>query len=568
MPIKTLFLKPCAVFFLLLSLPGYCQSGRFAVQDAFNNTPFEYELKELEQRDLHTVYAISFPSPVETPSETNNTVHGEFFLPNGIPQDTTCPAVLINHVLAGGFDLERMMCTTLANQGVAAMFIMMPYYGLRGKHRNPRGILENAERFITSMHQGVQDNRRAIDILIARPEVAPNRIGIAGGSLGAIMSAGVCGFEPRIERAFLLLGGGNLEKIFQNPCRETEPFRNLLQKLTDEQRAATLQELKRFDPITQKEALQRLSGNRKLKMICAAEDEVIPPACSRELADAAQCEIVWLPGVNHYTVVTQSGFIFAELADFFSNNPPLTWKPSANHGKVDNETMGLRLLAGFFRDLHFFLGGVPAEGFAHHMAMTVQLASNGNNFNGEMRLSRGPQGLYKVYANIPKLGQGWIGQGEFPWMAGAKDSLFVGSQNSTPGKSCGMFMSPEQLMKYQMGVGILATGAMAPEMLKKVAGWTVVKEADHKTRVAVDINYAKFKGRLHLLFAQNGKPESGHFHAKNVTASFKISDWKLDAPTPATFFLPPEKLQSQPVNQQDVLRMSAAVFERLLESVN
>ncbi|NMA44176.1 MAG: hypothetical protein GX946_12480 [Oligosphaeraceae bacterium] len=568
MTIKTLFLKLCIIFLLLLSLPAYCQSERFAVQDTFNDSPFEYELKLLEQRDLHKVYAISFPSPLTTAFESNNTVHGEFFLPNDVPEGTTLPAVLINHILAGGFDLERMMCTTLANQGVAAMFIMMPHYGLRGKHLNPRGILESAERFISSMHQGVQDNRRAIDIFISRPEVAADRIGIAGGSMGSIISACVCGFEPRIERAFLLLSGGNLEKIFQNPCRETEPFRNLLQKLTEEQRVATLQELKRFDPLTQQEALQRLSGNGKLKMICAAEDEVIPPSCSRELGAAARCEIIWLPGVNHYTVFSQSGFITAELIDFFASNPSLTWKPSANNEKVDDRIMGLRLLSGFFRDLHSLLGGVPAEGCAHHMAMTLQLAAEHNKFNAEMRLSKGGEGHYKIFADIPKLGRGQIGQDEFPWLAGANDSLLIGSQNAIPGHNCSTFISPELLMKYQMVLGILATGALAPEMLKQVAEWTVVREAGNKTGIAVSINHAQFKGRLYLLFTQNGQPESGHFHIKNIMLSFNFSDWRLNAPTPATFFSPPENLQSQAVNQQDVFRIFAAIFERLLESIN
>lgn len=566
--LKKMLIRSLIGWFLLGSLAGNAQSISFKVQKSYNNTAFEYELKELENRDLHTVYAIAFPSPVTTPSEANNTVHGELFLPNRIPEGTNCPAVVINHILAGGFDLERMMCTTLANRGVAAMFLMMPYYGLRGKHKNPSGILENAERFISSVNQGIQDNRRAVDILISRPDVAADRIGIAGGSLGAIISAAVCGFEPRIERAFLLMGGGNLEKIFQNPCRETEAFRNLLKKLTDEERAAFLLELKRFDPLSQSQALQRLSSNGKLKMICAAEDEVIPPACSRELADAAHCEIIWLPGVNHYTVATQSGFIFAELADFFSSNPPLTWKPTAKNGDVDNETLGLRLLAGFFRDLNLFLGGVPAENHAHHLGMTVQLAANGNSFNGELRLSRGTQGCFKLFVDIPKLGQGWISQSEFPWLAAANNSLFVGSKNVIPGQHCGLFITPEQRMKYQMAVGILATGAMAPEMLKKVAKWKATREPGNKTRIAVDINYAKFKGRLHLICDQNGKPESGSFHAKDSTATFTITDWRLDSPTPISFFSPPAERQSQAVNQQDVLQMTAAVFERLLETLN
>ena len=123
-------------------------------------------------------------------------------------------------------------------------------------------------------------------------------------------------------------------------------------------------------------------------------------------------------------------------------------------------------------------------------------------------------------------------------------------------------------MKYQMGLGLLAAGAMAPEMLKKYAALTVTRETNNTTRVAVDIQYAKLKSRLHLLFDQNGKPLSGQFYTKNITASLQISEWQLDALTPPDFFAAPDERQSQAVNQSDALRMTAAIFERLIESAN
>ncbi|MFA6930805.1 MAG: hypothetical protein WCT05_10795 [Lentisphaeria bacterium] len=555
-----------SLFFLGMLLPGY--GDTFFVEETFNSKPFAYELKELEQRDLHTVFAITYPSPIKTELDSNNIVHGELYLPRDLPTGIACPGVLINHILAGGFNLERMMCTSLANTGVAAMFIMLPYYGERGGQKKRRQMLENAECFITSLEQAVLDNRRAIDILTSRTEIAADRIGIGGGSLGAIMSATVCGFEPRVERAFLLLGGGNLEKIFRHPSGETRPFREFLDKQSAEDRTATLSELKRLDPVSQTDGLQRLSKAGKLKMICAAEDQVIPPDCSRELAQAANCDILWLPGVNHYTIASQSAFVFAELVDFFSTNPPLQWHPSVKDTSVDLQTKGLRLLAGFFRDMSLFLTGIPAEGQAHHLGLKLALAINGSNQQSELQLSRGSKGWYKLYAKVPKLGQGWMGQNQFPWLAGADQSLFVGSLNALDDQHCSTFISPEQLMKFQMLSGILASGAMAPEMLKTYATLSVTAEDQDKIRVLVDIKYAKFKGRLHLLFNDKDTAESGFFNSSKGNASFVVTDWRLNAPTPAAFFATPEDRQIKAVNQEDVLRMTAAVYEHLLESQN
>jgi len=564
-------LKSSCWMFCLLASVFLCRlhasSGVFSVSAGFDQESFEYKLDELEQRELHTVYKISFPSPLKSKLESNNTVYGEFFLPRNIPENYRCPAVLVNHILHGNFDLERMMCTSLANQGLAAMFIMLPYYGERGGGKARTQALENADKFIESLQQGILDNRRAVDLLCSRSDIDPARIGVAGGSLGAIMSATVCGYEPRIERAFLLLGGGNLEKIFAHPARETKAFRDFLARLNPEQRQETLAELRKIDPLTQAEALRRLSTQGKLKMICAAEDEVIPPSCSSELAEAAGCEIIWLPGVGHYTVASQSAFAFAELIDFFSQNPALSWQPKAGEAAVDLETRGIRLLGNFFRDLHLFLSDSAIGEQAQHLSMDLAFSYKGQSYQSQLSYANGTAGKYKLFIDVPKLGQGWIGQGEQPWMLGAKQSLYVGSLDSQPGRRAGDYISAEQMMKFQLAQGVLASAGLAPEMLKSFGTFRVSAGDQGGVRINIDIKYNKFKGLLYLMFDKDGKPDSAVFNSKEAQLSCKFKDWRLRETTSAGLFEPPAGSQAQEVRQEDMLRMIAAVFERLLETI-
>ena len=562
--------KMVTVFLVVWTWALYGQADviKTAVGETFNQSPFEYELRELERRQTHTVYAISYPSPVVSDLESNNTVHGEFFLPHGLPSTKSHPAVVINHILAGGFDLERMMCTTLANNGVVAMFIMMPYYERRGDNRGRKQMLESADRFIKSLEQAIQDNRRAVDVLASRPEVAADKVGIGGGSLGAIISASVCGFEPRLERAFLLMGGGNLEQIFRHESRETAVFRKFLDSLDDASRKETLDALMRLDPISQGEALRRLSRFGRMRMICASEDHVIPPECSQLLAEAAGCTITWLPGVNHYTVASQSAFIFAELVDFFTVRRPPEWKPVGASDGDNPEAVGLRLLAGFLRELSQMLTETPTPGCGHRLSLSLAIDDEGSSHKAELQLRRGARGWYALSGNVPKLGQAAFGQAEYPWMAGAKESLYVGSLNAVDGRRFDTFIAPEQLLKYQMGIGALASVVMAPEMLTGYTRVAATPTTEGMTRVAVDIPHPDFFGRINLVFDAKGAPKNGFFSVGGVQGTLTISEWRLDAETPEADFGPPAGRTAREVNQEDVLRMVAAIFNRLLESIN
>ena len=146
-----------------------------------------------------------------TPDVENNTVHAEYFRPNGPGKR---PAVVVLHILGADFALSRYLCARLADKGVAALFVKLPYYGERRPPGGQKRFLStDIDRSIVSMRQGVLDVRRAACWLAARPEVDATRVGVTGISLGGIVSALAAAVDPNINTAAFLLAGGDLHEI-------------------------------------------------------------------------------------------------------------------------------------------------------------------------------------------------------------------------------------------------------------------------------------------------------------------------------------------------------------------
>ncbi len=76
--------------------------------------------------DRLTISLVQFPSPVVTTDEVNNMVHCEYYQPLG---KHTGRGVVVLHILGGDFNLSRIFCNRLAQAGVSALFLKMPYYG-------------------------------------------------------------------------------------------------------------------------------------------------------------------------------------------------------------------------------------------------------------------------------------------------------------------------------------------------------------------------------------------------------------------------------------------------------
>ncbi len=277
---------------------------------------FWYELTPVVTTERVQVSTLRFPSPVETADPENNVVHAEYFAPVGFGPKR--PGVIVLHILGADFPLSRYMAARMADRGVAALFVKLPYYGERRPPNRPlssrRFLSSDIERTVTAMRQGVCDVRRAARWLASRPEIDQRRLGVAGISLGGIVSALAAAVDPAISEGAFLLAGGDLSAIlwgmpegaaFRASWVESGRSRADLKALVDP-----------FDPLTYAEGLR---GKRML-FIAGKVDEVVPPSSTLLLWEAAgRPPIRWFD-CGHYSA---AGFLlpaFRQTVDFFASD--------------------------------------------------------------------------------------------------------------------------------------------------------------------------------------------------------------------------------------------------------
>lgn len=273
---------------------------------------FAFDLRSLRQTPRYAVSKLTFPSPILSPDPLNNTVHAEYFQPN---QAGKRPAVIVLHILGADFALSRYLAARLADEGVAALFVKLPYYGeRRPANIDARFLSSDIERSVIAMQQGVCDVRRAAQWLASRTEVDRERIGVTGISLGGIVSSLAAGVDPQIGRAAILLGGGGLAEILWDmPEAEARDSRKawIASGRTKEELAQlTLP----FDPLTYARGLQ----GKRVMMIAGRSDEVIPPSATTKLWEAAgRPPIQWLD-CGHYSAAGYLLPVFRHVVAFFA----------------------------------------------------------------------------------------------------------------------------------------------------------------------------------------------------------------------------------------------------------
>jgi len=272
---------------------------------------FDYQVqwRELES-PRYEMADVTFPSPVKTPHERNNTVHCELYRPK---QAGKRPAVIVLHILGGDFALARLFCHSLNQGGTTALFLKMPYYGPRREPGvNRRMIATDPEETVAGMTQAVLDIRRAAAFLASRDDVDPEQIGILGVSLGGITASLAAEAEPRIQNVCLLLAGGDFPKIAAESAEFKKERERFLASGKDPTRL--LEGVRQVDPLTYAELLR----DRRVFMLNAKSDEVIPRACTEALWTAAgEPEILWLSG-GHYSVMRHLPTALIRTNHFFA----------------------------------------------------------------------------------------------------------------------------------------------------------------------------------------------------------------------------------------------------------
>jgi dienelactone hydrolase len=274
---------------------------------------FPWEARRMSRVSANfDVYDVTFPSPVKTPIEVNNTVHCEYYQPT---KPGPRPAVIVLHILGGDFPLSRLFCNSLAQHGVAALFVKMPYYGPRRDPKSPaRMVSTDPQATVEGLTQAVLDIRRATAWLAARPEVDKDQLGIFGISLGGITSCLAAANEPRLQNVCMLLAGGDVARV----AWESLEVRGIKDKWLagGGTREQFVEIMKQVDPVTYAAGAK----GKRILMLNADRDEVIPRECTDALWKAlGEPEIEFYRG-GHYSVIRHIFSAFTRVSLFFSGS--------------------------------------------------------------------------------------------------------------------------------------------------------------------------------------------------------------------------------------------------------
>jgi dienelactone hydrolase len=256
------------------------------------------------------VLTVQFPSEVTTKVEENNTVVAEYYRPVNAKAR---PAVIVLDILDGAQVVSRAQALWLAQHDIPAVIVYMAYYGPRRPAGSKVRLLSpDVAQSIANIKQTVLDCRRAVAWLEEQPEVDPKRIGLLGTSLGSFIGAIVSANEPKITRVSLLLGGGDLVQSFSEHPK-AKPILTALSLA-----GISLESLKKqiavVDPITYASTLKA----KKLLLIGASRDDVVPPQAMRRLWEATdKPKLIWIDE-THVGAALYMFQMMREVTDFMN----------------------------------------------------------------------------------------------------------------------------------------------------------------------------------------------------------------------------------------------------------
>jgi dienelactone hydrolase len=258
---------------------------------------FDYEMDlkfELPDAGIR-ILRLRYPSPVVSACPENNTVYAEYYRPRG---PGPFPAVIVLDITAGDQSLSRAICTHLARNGIAGLFVQMAYYGPRRPPGSSLRLLSlDYVQSLEAIRQTVLDLRCATAWMASRPEIDPARLGILGTSLGSFIGTLTAEMEPRLGKVAVLLGGGGLvDGYYDHP--QAGPLRFIWEALGGT-REKMAQLLAPVDPLTCAANLR----DRKVLIMAGKRDDIVPPKMATALWEATgKQKIVWFD-CTHYGAV-------------------------------------------------------------------------------------------------------------------------------------------------------------------------------------------------------------------------------------------------------------------------
>ena len=118
------------------------------------------------------------------------------------------PLILMSPILANSLTLMNEFATGFTRQGFVAAIVMRKEFEF-----DPATALDHAEGEFRTY---VMQSRQAVDYLVTRPEVDPERLATFGVSAGATISACLAGVDDRFRAHVLVLAGGPVADVLSD----------------------------------------------------------------------------------------------------------------------------------------------------------------------------------------------------------------------------------------------------------------------------------------------------------------------------------------------------------------
>lgn len=257
---------------------------------------------------------VRFNSPQPLGDATNDMVALEWYMAiDSEGRPVKAPAMVVVHESGSGMTVGRMLAKGLRAHGLHAFMMQMPGYGVRKSQSTTEAHSKEGDalRLIPAMKQAIADARRARDAVSILPNVDSSLIGIQGTSLGGFVTASVGGFDAGFDRVFVLLAGGDLNQVIFNGAKDAADVRKRLEE-AGATREMIMEGTRHIEPL-------RIAHRIRPEvtwLYSGKFDDVVPPACSHALAQAAklpQEHHIEMP-VDHYSGALLMPKILLEMA--------------------------------------------------------------------------------------------------------------------------------------------------------------------------------------------------------------------------------------------------------------
>lgn len=187
-----------------VSAPSAAREDVLKLFDYDSKAPLDVQIVSTQKKEGYTVQEITYASP------KGGRVPALLTVPDG---SGPFAGVLLMHGAPGTFERTRPEAEELARLGAVSLAINAPF--ARGERLgNQQELIYFDERDRDDKVQLIVDLRRGVDLLLARPDVAKDRLAYIGRSYGGAQGGLLAGIEKRIKAYVLVVGDGGLVSHF------------------------------------------------------------------------------------------------------------------------------------------------------------------------------------------------------------------------------------------------------------------------------------------------------------------------------------------------------------------